>query len=102
MGGALAHEFMAICDAGEDTLIICDKCGYKANKDIATSIIEHYKEKEEALQEVATPDCQTIEEVANYLKVPTHKRMTHMKEIIAASLIRSIASSLERGLSPSL
>ena len=35
MGGSLAHEFMVLNDAGEDTLVICEACGYAANQQIA-------------------------------------------------------------------
>ncbi|HEY9488169.1 MAG TPA: proline--tRNA ligase, partial [Chryseosolibacter sp.] len=30
MGGKLAHEFMYLAPIGEDTLILCDACGYTA------------------------------------------------------------------------
>lgn len=73
MGGAVSHEFMAICDAGEDTIIICDSCDYKANKEVAKSIITHYKEDELPLEEVHTPEKESIEDVASFLNVPTHK-----------------------------
>jgi prolyl-tRNA synthetase len=72
MGGSISHEFMAICDAGEDTIIICDSCTYKANKEVATSIIDSHKEKVLELEEVHTPNCESIEDVAAFLKVPTH------------------------------
>ena len=28
MGGSMAHEFMALLPIGEDTLIVCEQCGY--------------------------------------------------------------------------
>lgn len=31
IGGDSSHEFMALCDIGEDTITYCDKCGYSAN-----------------------------------------------------------------------
>ena len=36
MGGSLAHEFMVLTPHGEDTLVLCDACGYAANQQIAT------------------------------------------------------------------
>jgi prolyl-tRNA synthetase len=70
MGGTGAHEFMYLNDAGEDTLIECAGCGYKANRQIAT----HKRESIEAaeplpLEEVATPDTTTIEDVCKLLNV---------------------------------
>ena len=35
MGGKLAHEYMYLTPIGEDTLILCDVCGYTANRQVA-------------------------------------------------------------------
>ncbi|MFQ5421515.1 MAG: proline--tRNA ligase, partial [Anaerolineae bacterium] len=35
MGGKLAHEYMYLTPIGEDTLLFCDACGYRANRQIA-------------------------------------------------------------------
>ncbi len=37
MGGSLAHEFMVLNQPGEDTLVLCDACGYAANQQVATA-----------------------------------------------------------------
>ncbi len=37
MGGSLSHEFMVMTDAGEDMVASCEKCGYAANLEKATS-----------------------------------------------------------------
>ena len=36
MGGKLAHEFMYLTPIGEDTLLLCEQCGYQANRQVAT------------------------------------------------------------------
>ncbi|MGD2155964.1 MAG: proline--tRNA ligase [Anaerolineales bacterium] len=74
MGGKLAHEFMYLTPVGEDTLLICDHCGYSANRQIA----EFQKtplpsEDSKHLEKVATPDTKTIAELANFLQVPEAK-----------------------------
>ncbi len=70
MGGAASHEFMLVNDAGEDTLVICDGCGYAANAESAISKRrEIQQEPERPVEEVATPGMKTIEEVARYLGV---------------------------------
>ena len=74
MGGNIAHEFMYLSPAGEDTLMICDNCGYSANRQIAVykkAII--MDDHEQTLEKVATPDCKTIEDLAAYLSIPTYK-----------------------------
>jgi prolyl-tRNA synthetase len=74
MGGNIAHEFMYLTPVGEDTLMICDNCGYSANRQIA-SYTKHTitDEHELPLEKVATPDCKTIEDLAAYLSIPTTK-----------------------------
>jgi prolyl-tRNA synthetase len=74
MGGTGAHEFMYLNSAGEDTLLLCDDCGYSANRQIATFQREEIvKEEAAALEEVETPGCTTIKELADFLKIPESK-----------------------------
>lgn len=73
MGGRISHEFMLLVPSGEDTIVYCDSCGYKANKEVATSIIESYKEDLKELKLVETPQKKTIEEVASFLEYPVNK-----------------------------
>ena len=71
MGGKASVEFMALTPAGEDTLFLCDTCGYRANREVA--LIRKPQPATEALQaveKVATPDCETIAELAAFLGVP--------------------------------
>ena len=35
MGGQMAHEYMYLTTIGEDTLVLCDACGYAANRQVA-------------------------------------------------------------------
>ena len=35
MGGSMSHEFMYLSPIGEDTVLICDACGYRANRQVA-------------------------------------------------------------------
>lgn len=67
MGGKVSHEFMAISDAGEDTIFL-SPCGkYKANKDVATADWKFHQEEPKALEKVHTPGKESIEDVANFL-----------------------------------
>lgn len=68
--GKEAHDFMMVTPAGEDTLLVCDACGYKANRRVATYKKPiPVKEAPLPLEKVATPDCKTIEDLANFLGV---------------------------------
>ena len=69
MGGKISHEFMAICDCGEDTLFVSPDKSSRANREIATAAWTFDKEEPLPLEKVATPGSKTIEEVANFLGV---------------------------------
>lgn len=74
MGGKLAHEYMYLTPIGEDTLILCDACGYAANRQIALfQKTAAPAEAEKEIQKVPTPDCKTIEALATYLNIPASK-----------------------------
>jgi len=76
IGGAASHEFMALNDQGEDTLILCPACGYAANRELATFDKAQFTEGPlEEMAEVATPGCKTIAQVADYLGVPTEQTL---------------------------
>ena len=71
MGGSGAHEFMYVAPVGEDTLVLCDGCGYSANRQVATFLKQHAAaEPQSPLQEVETPGASTIEQLASFLDVP--------------------------------
>ncbi|MDP4089826.1 MAG: proline--tRNA ligase [Bacillota bacterium] len=69
MGGGIAHEFMLLNDIGEDTIVICENCGYKANMEVADSAIAAGEEAEEELREVHTPGITDIESLAEFFGV---------------------------------
>ena len=69
MGGKVSHEFMAICDCGEDTIFVSPDKSYRANREIATAAWKFEKSSPLPLEKVATPGCKTIEEVAAFLGV---------------------------------
>lgn len=73
MGGDKAHEFIAINEMGEDSIIRCSDCDYRANIEVAEGKIKEYKEEPKELKKVETPNTKTIEEVAGYLDIPVHK-----------------------------
>ncbi|HSR13787.1 MAG TPA: YbaK/EbsC family protein, partial [Thermodesulfobacteriota bacterium] len=69
MGGAGAHEFMAPSEAGEDDVALCAKCGYAANVELAQSLPAAPSFPKWKLEEVATPESRTIEEVCSFLGI---------------------------------
>ena len=70
MGGAISHEFMALCDCGEDTIFYSPDRRYRANREVAKAAWKFEKPAEVLpLEKVHTPGSKTIEEVADFLKV---------------------------------
>jgi prolyl-tRNA synthetase len=76
IGGKDSHEFMVVADTGEDEIIYCSNCDYAANEEKAVSVKDDIDHEEPlSVEEVATPDAETIEEVASYLKIPESKTL---------------------------
>ena len=69
MGGLLSEEFQAVCDIGEDVIVQCDACGFSSNLEVAPVIVtgDVSDEAEGVMEEVATPNAKTIDEVAAFM-----------------------------------
>jgi prolyl-tRNA synthetase len=65
---------MVLNDFGEDTLVLCDSCGYAENQQIA-STRKPDPPAEDALpmEDVETPGATTIDALASFLDVPTSR-----------------------------
>jgi len=70
MGGQLAHEYMYLNPIGEDTLVLCDACGYAANRQVAR-VNKAVPAADEPLpiEKVATPGTSTIADLATFLNI---------------------------------
>lgn len=67
MGGNISHEFMLLTPVGEDSIVLCDSCDYKANMEAAENISDIARDAESAaLEKVYTPNVHTIEDVCNF------------------------------------
>jgi prolyl-tRNA synthetase len=74
MGGNMAHEYMYLTPVGEDTLLLCDECGYSANRQIAEfQKVQSPPEDPHELEKVPTPEMKTIAELAEFLDIPESK-----------------------------
>lgn len=74
MGGTLSEEYQAITDIGEDTIVLCDKCDFSSNLEIAATISNiESKEEEKELEMVHTPNQETIEDVCKFLNLDVKK-----------------------------
>lgn len=91
MGGTMAHEYMYLTPIGEDTLLLCEKCGYRANRQIATfQKVMGGEEAVRPLEKVATPNTRTIEDLVHFLNIPKSKTAK------AVFMMATIAEGQER------
>ncbi|MCT7508185.1 proline--tRNA ligase [Aliarcobacter cryaerophilus] len=69
IGGSGSKEFHVLASSGEDTIVVCEGCNYAANIEAAKREAKKYEFKDGELKKVETPNCTTIEDVANFLSV---------------------------------
>ncbi len=72
MGGRQSQEFMVESNSGEDVCAVCDKCGYAANIEVATSnepVISRLENNPE-IEEFATPNSKTIDDLIEHFNFP--------------------------------
>ena len=75
MGGKVSHEYMLLTEVGEDTIVLCNDCGYKANMEIAVSQPAHEPGEEQAIEEVYTPGIKDIDSLARFFGITADKLM---------------------------
>ena len=70
MGGSGAHEFMYLTPIGEDSILSCDACGYRANRQVARCRKpEPAPEPPAEPERVHTPGATTIDELSVFLGI---------------------------------
>lgn len=62
MGGSKSEEFLAPCPTGEDTYVLCNKCGFAANVEAMVTSVQPYSGSAPAAMEVFdSPNTPTID-----------------------------------------
>jgi prolyl-tRNA synthetase len=71
MGGSASEEFMVVSPIGEETLTICESCGYSGNIEKTPVVVTNVRKASTNDTEVVvdTPDKKSIEEVASFLGI---------------------------------
>jgi prolyl-tRNA synthetase len=69
MGGSRSEEFLAPCDTGEDTYVLCPSCGYAANVEAMTTPVPEISTAtvHDALEILDTPNTPTIDSLVEIL-----------------------------------
>ncbi len=75
IGGKSSHEFVVLTDYGEARVAYCENCSYAANAEIVdlSNAWQEEDEEEKEAQEVYTPNVKTIQELSEFLGVPSSK-----------------------------
>lgn len=71
IGGSNTHEFQALAEIGEDTVVYTDESDYAANIEMAGVSENNYQMNNDDLKEkklVETPNVKTIRDLAEFLK----------------------------------
>ena len=70
IGGKDSHEFILLSETGEDTIFICDHCGYAANAEKAQSVKPKLEIKAiSPMKEIYTPGIKTIGQLTSLLTI---------------------------------
>jgi len=68
MGGSKSEEFLAPCPTGEDTYVLCPKCGYAANVEAMKTVVAPADASGIGpIEELDTPNTPTIETLVDEL-----------------------------------
>ncbi len=72
MGGNVSHEFMVKSPYGEDRIVLCPKCDYRASRDIAARKISGKQASEisqNKIETLDTPNLRTVEEITSRFRI---------------------------------
>ena len=100
MGGSISHEFMLLTPIGEDTIVICPKCGLSSNMEVATSVLNGTEaEKPLPMEEVFTGEAKEIKEVTEYLgDIPADKTIKAVCYNIKGDSLRTVVAFIRGDL----
>ncbi|MCL2774547.1 MAG: proline--tRNA ligase, partial [Oscillospiraceae bacterium] len=99
MGGNMSYEFILLTPVGENSIAICNDCGYSANMEAAESIMENMRDDiSESLNSIYTPNVKTIEDLCAFLNVSkekTCKAVVYQRDIDDSYIVVFIRGDLD-------
>ncbi len=99
MGGKVSHEYMAVTPAGEDSLVICPKCHYSSNMEVAVSVCEENDSTQTGeMEEVFTGNAHSIDEVCAFLetdKTHTAKAVCYTADTDGSAVVAFLRGDCE-------
>ena len=95
MGGSGSEEFLAPCETGEDTYVLCEKCGYAANVEaMVTKVAPYSGAAPAAMDEFDSPNTPTIDSLVDLLNQkfgPGHKASDTLKNVLLMADTKAIS-----------
>ena len=89
MGGSRSEEFLAPCPTGEDTYVLCEKCGYAANVEAMVTKVEVAVDAAPPAMEVFdSPNTPTIDSLVDLLNAtfgPGHTGGHTLKNVLCVA-----------------
>lgn len=99
ISGSISNEFMLLKPVGEDSIVTCGNCDYRANMETAESIVENEtSDIVTPLEKIHTPGMKTIEDVCDFLKIPilnSYKAVVYQKDITNEYVVVFIRGDLD-------
>jgi len=85
MGGSASEEFLAPCDTGEDTYVLCPDCGFAANVEaVSTKVIPQKFDAAPPIEVLDTPNTPTIDSLVEVMN------SKYQANITAANTLKNI------------
>ncbi|HEY1353058.1 MAG TPA: proline--tRNA ligase [Ktedonobacteraceae bacterium] len=91
IGGKVSQEFLALTAAGEDDALVCQQCGYAANREKAEFVRSAQGDEiARPLEEVHTPGCASIDDLARFLGIDAAKTLKVVCYVACGRLIMAL------------
>lgn len=85
MGGSASEEFLAPCETGEDTYVLCPDCGFAANVEaVSTKVIPQKFDAPPSIEVLDTPNTPTIDSLVEVMN------SKYQANITAANTLKNI------------
>ena len=99
MGGSRSEEFLAPCPTGEDTYVLCNKCGYAANVEAMVTKVAPYTGSAAGAMEIFdspnTPTIDSLVKLVNQKFGPGHKGSDTLKNVLVYMVGHDISTMYE-------
>lgn len=70
MQGSRAYEFLTLDKQGKDSVVFCEKCGYRAREEVALAIKKNFADRLKPLEKIETGNLKTMKKISRFLSIP--------------------------------